>query len=353
VPYSGNGNVIDMIFVTGAGGHLGSHVLYELVKANRSVRALYRNENKLAFVKKIFSYYQPDQPGLFNNIEWVQGDINDYLSLTEYMKDVSQVYHIAGLVSFDDRDRQKLFLNNAIGTANVVNACLEKSIEKLCHVSSIAALGEFNDRGLINENVIWNQGLSASAYAISKFRAEMEVWRGIYEGLNAVIVNPSVIIGPGMWRGPGKSLFSEIYKGLKYYPSGSSGYVDVRDVARSMIQLTNGNFSGERYIVNAENIKHRTYLNLLADAMERTRPRFRITPILAKIASKAEAIRSSVTGQSPRINIKTLEIASEKLAYSNAKICDTLDMAFIPIEESVQFSVKLFLNDMKSEPLLA
>jgi dihydroflavonol-4-reductase len=189
--------------------------------------------------------------------------------------------------------------------------------------------------------MIWNHGLWASAYAISKFRGEMEVWRGIHEGLNAVIVNPSVIVGPGIWMGPGKQLFLSVFRGLKYYPSGSSGYIDVRDVAQTMILLSESNLSGERYILSAENITHRKYINLLADAMGRSRPRFLITPLLTKIAA-------TITGIPPRINLKTLEIASEKLEYSNTKICDAFGMSFTPIKESVNLSVQLFINELNS-----
>jgi len=325
---------------------LGSHVLYELAKANRCVRALYRDKNRIAFVKRIFSYYQPDYLELLNKIEWIQADINDYFTLTECMQDVNQVYHIAGLVSFNNKDRQQLNRINTAGTANVVNACLETGVGKLCHVSSIATLGELNGHEPVHEDVVWNQGSSASAYAISKFRGEMEVWRGIYEGLDAVIVNPSVIIGPGMWIGPGKQIFLSIQKGLKYYPSGSSGYVDVRDVARTMILLSDSHHTGERYILNAENIPHQKYINLLADAMGRSRPRYLVTPFLAKIAVIAESIRAILTGLPLRINLKTLEIASETLAYSNAKVCDALGIAFMPIEESVNISVQLFIKEM-------
>jgi dihydroflavonol-4-reductase len=337
-----------MILVTGATGLLGSHVLYQLVKTNRYVTALYRDENRIAFVKKIFSYYQPDYLGLLDKIKWIRADINDYFALTECMQDIEQVYHIAGLVSFNDKDKRELNRINTSGTANIVNACLEKGVAKLCHVSSIATLGELNDHEPVNESMVWNQGSSASAYALSKFRGEMEVWRGIYEGLNAVIVNPSVIIGPGMWMGPGKPLLSSILRGLKYFPSGSSGYVDVRDVARIMILLADSHFTGGRYILNAENIKHQKYIDLLADAMGRPRPRFLVTHFLAKIAVIAESIRATFTGLPPRINLRTLEIASETLSYSNAKICDALGITFISVEESVSFSFQLFINEMNS-----
>jgi dihydroflavonol-4-reductase len=335
-----------MILVTGATGHLGSHVLFELTSAGKSVRALFLDSRKIELVKKIFNFYHPNYLELLEKIEWVQAGINDYGKLISYMHDIQHVYHIAGKVSFNNGDRKILNQVNIYGTANVVNACLETGIEKLCHVSSISALGELESPEVVDENVIWNQGSSASAYGISKYKGEMEVWRGIYEGLNAVIVNPSVIIGPGMWIGPGSQILSSINKGLKFYPSGSSGYVDVRDVARSMILLTNSNYTGDRYIVNAENMKHQHFMNLIADAFERPRPVYRVNPFHEKLAVTAEFVRKLFTGLPPRINLKTLKIASENLAYSNAKIRDALGMIFIPVEESVKYTVQLFKEEM-------
>jgi nucleoside-diphosphate-sugar epimerase len=176
----------------------------------------------------------------------------------------------------------------------------------------------------------------------------MEVWRGIHEGLNAVIVNPSVIIGPGMWVGPSRHLIVSLYKGLKFYPSGSSGYVDVRDVARSMILLMESNIAGERFIVNAENIPHREYMNLIAKALGRPLPVYPIKPVYVKTAVITEWIRKIFTGFPPRINRKTFEIASENLAYSNNKIRNALGINFIPVEESVNTAMQLFGKEMNT-----
>jgi dihydroflavonol-4-reductase len=337
-----------MILVTGATGHLGAHLLYELARTNQEVKALYRNPDKISNVKRIFGYYQADFMELYNRIQWVRADVGDYLTLTECLKGVDQVYHAAGHVSFDDKDWKLLHSVNIDGTANIVNACLESGVRKLCHVSSIATLGETNGQALTDESMIWNFGSKASAYAISKYKGEMEVWRGIYEGLDAVIINPSVIIGPGMWMGPSRQLLLSVYKGLKYYPSGSSGYVDVRDIARIMVLLMQSSCTGERYIINSENITHRRYMNLLADAMNRPRPKILISPALAKIGAIAEAVRSTITRRAPRITKRALEIADERLAYSNAKVSQATGVNFIPVEESVKFSTHLFLNEMKS-----
>lgn len=337
-----------MILVTGATGHLGAHVLYELARLNQPIKALYRDPDKINSVKRVFGYYQPEYQELFNRIQWVRADVTDYYAIVECLEGVEQVYHVAGHVSFQDKDRDLLYRVNAEGTANVVNACMETGVLKLCHVSSIAALGEADGQELVDESMIWNCGDSASAYAISKYKGEMEVWRGIYEGLNAVIINPSVIIGPGMWRGPSGQLLSAIHKGIKYYPSGSSGYVDVRDIAQVMVLLMQSSVSGERFIVTAENLTHKMYMNRVADTLGCPQPSVPISPALAKIGIFAEALRAALTGTTPRINKRTLDIANEKLAYSNAKISQALGFHFIPVEESLRFSIPIFLQEMNS-----
>jgi nucleoside-diphosphate-sugar epimerase len=334
-----------MIMVLGATGFLGTHVLYELAGKGHRVKALYRDRQKLAGVKKIFGYYREDISKLWDKIEWIEGDILDYYSLRENLKDIKEVYHAAGLVSFDNRDRKKLNQINVRGVAHVVNACLEQGIDKLCHVSSIATLGESNGSELIHENLMWNPVHSTSAYAVSKFNGEMEVWRGIHEGLQAVIVNPSVIIGPGMWMGSTRQILNRIRSGMKYYPGGSTGYVDVRDVATAMIRLTDGNIFGERYIVSSENLTHRTLLNLISDVMGVPQPGKPVSPFLMRMAVAAECIRSSFTGRAPRLTKQILDIAAEELAYSNKKIKDAVAVSFIPIKESIQFSVPFFLTE--------
>jgi len=331
--------------VTGATGFLGAHVLFELVSKGSPVKAFYRDEKKIDLVKKIFGYYCTDITALWDRIEWVAGDILDYYSMMEQFKEVTEVYHTAGLVSFNRKDQEKLKHINIQGTANIVNTCLELGIGKLCHVSSIASLGESDDAEFIDENMLWNPGVSASAYAISKFNGEMEVWRGIHEGLQAVVVNPSVIIGPGMWLGSAGNLLENMRKGLRFYPEGSSGYVDVRDVAMIMVKLLEGNCFGERFIISAENLTHRSLLNCIAGAMNQPQPDQSITRTLMKAVTLAESIRSLFTGHPPRITLKMLEIANEELAYSNNKIRNKLKIDFIPIQDSVKISISIYMTE--------
>jgi dihydroflavonol-4-reductase len=338
-----------MIMITGATGFLGTQVLHDLVSKGYRVKAIFRDQCKIDTVRKVFRFYGSDIQSKWDQIEWIQGDLLDYYFLMENMQGVAEVYHTAGMVSFNPRDKEKLFQTNVQGTGNVVNACLEQGIEKLCHVSSIASLVEPEDALPVNEELLWNPGAGASEYSVSKLKGEMEVWRGIHEGLQAVIINPAVIIGPGMWNGSGGQILQQVYRGLKFYPLGSGGYVDVRDVSAAMIKLMEGNCFGERYIINGENIAHRDFLNFIADAMQRTRPANRITPLLSRFALMAEAVRAAITGTPARITRKALEIAAETAAYSNGKIVNTLNMSFIPVRKSVQEMVSLFLSETFSK----
>jgi nucleoside-diphosphate-sugar epimerase len=337
-----------MIFVTGATGFLGSHLLHDLVLGDKPVRALYRDKSKHGFVKKIFQYYHDDVEGLLNKIEWVQGDLMDYQGLTENLKGVDQVYHCAGLISFHVSDIPAMREINVEGTANLVNACLELNISRLCHVSSISALGISQEGALIDENLLWNQGSAASAYSVSKFRGEMEVWRGVYEGLRAVIVNPAVIIGPGMWHGSASGLFQQIDKGLKYYPPGATGYVDVRDVVKSMIRLTNSEISGERFIISAENKTHREILRQIAEGINRPVPDRPLTPWLSMFICNLEKLRSLITGKPVRITRTSVQIAEVIYSYTNQKITETLSFVFLPLHESIDFSSRCFKNEFRS-----
>jgi len=330
-----------MILVTGGTGLLGSHLLYELVKRNQPVRALYRTIQNQARTKEIFSFYETGDSA-FNRIEWVKADINDYYAVCNSLHDISLVFHTAGYVTFNDREKKKLNHINTEGTANVVNACLESGRVKLCYVSSVATLGELADNLPVSESILWNQGKSASAYAKSKYMAEMEVWRGIHEGLNAFIVNPSVIIGPGMWMGPGSKLWLSVEKGLKFYPAGSTGYVDVRDVATIMIRLSELGITGERYILVAGHMKHKDLLSLLARGLNVREPYIQVTPLLSKAALLFESLGAFITHSKRRFNRRTIKIAGENLTYSNTKIRELLGVNFFPIEKSVQSAIDIY-----------
>ena len=338
-----------MIFVAGGTGFLGSHLLYNLVQLGKPVRALYRDKEKLDCFLKFRKFYPAVNDQMLDRIEWVKGDILDYYTLSEYLSGVAIVYHVAGIVSFHRQDKKKLLEINALGTANIVNACLENQISRLCYVSSISALGDPQDGEPIDETRLWSKNTSPSPYSFSKFRGEMEVWRGINEGLPAVIVNPSVIIGPGMWYGSWQGIFKQIYNGLNYYPTGTSGYVDAGDVVKIMIRLTESEVSGERFILSAENLTHQEVLNFLAETMKRPLPSHRLTPIMIKIACRLEKMHSLFTGSQPRITRQSMKSSTSVTSYSNRKIVQALSVDFTPVRESLASSIRFFLEEQESK----
>lgn len=340
-----------MIVVTGGTGLVGSHLLYELTSKGEKVRALKRESSNLQHVRKIFSYYNDHPDKQFSLIEWVTADVLDASSLYEAFEGATIVYHTAAFVSFDPRYKKQVYLTNITGTANVVNVCLEKKVGKLCHVSSVAAIGNASDGLQAIEDMIWTPSKNRSNYSISKFHSEMEVWRGIEEGLQAIIVNPSVILGPGNWESGSSALFSTIYKGMKFYPSGMTGYVDVRDVAKTMIQLVEQNVTGERFILNAGNRSFKEIFQNIASGLNRPKPTLKAKKWMGEIAWRIIAIWSFLVSKSPKITRETISAGFKNTTYSSEKIVKTLNYTFIDVERSLQDFSRLFLLDKSNKVL--
>jgi dihydroflavonol-4-reductase len=334
-----------MNLVTGATGLVGSHMIAELLKHGERVRALYRSERNKGIVRKMMSLYFPNPEQRLESIEWVQGDLLDTGSLDVAMEGVTRVYHAAGVVPFGPVSKRTMLETNMQGTANVVNACLENPGTALCHVSSIAAVGRTFDGSLIDENCVLKPGKQTTMYSLSKFRSELEVWRGINEDLRAVIVNPSVILGPALWDSAHRAVIGQVKKGLSFYPAGTEGFVDVRDVAGIMYRLMNSEISGERYILNAENRSYKDILTLIAIELGKRPPVHKITPWIATTATAADLIRALFTGTRRQITLEALCIASAETRYSNEKIVKQLGVNFIPVEESVKKMVEAYLNE--------
>lgn len=332
-----------MILVTGATGLVGSHLLYELVLRGKKVRAIRRNRSSLTFVEQIFNWYNPTHATrLLQQIEWVEGDVLDIYSLEEALKGVEQVYHCAAVVSYHPADRHMMFKINIEGTANVVNACLEAGIKKLCHCSSIAAVGRPEKGNRVTEDLIWKTSKRHSNYAISKFGAEREVWRGTEEGLQAVIVNPSVIIGPGDPSRSSSRLYASVKKGLKFYTGGTTGFVDVRDVAKTMALLMESPVVNERFILNSENLPYQKLFALFAHHIGVKPPGIKAGAWLTAIAWRAEMIRGWLTGKKPLITRETARSANNSTRYSSVKIKKQLEYSFIPIQQAIGNTVAFY-----------
>ena len=280
-----------MILVTGGTGLVGAHLLLKLTENEVSVRAIYRKIDTIKKTKALFRMYQKE--AFFFKIEWIQADIIEVPSLEIAFKNIDYVYHCAGLLSYNPADESKLRKTNIEGTANIVNFCLHYNVKKLCHVSSIAALGDIDpNEKQITETTEWNAEIPHSDYAISKYGAEMEIWRGQREGLNVVIVNPGVIFGAGFLNQGSGLFFSEVKKGFHFYTNGSTGYVGVTDVVKIMIQLMKSEIVGERFTVVAENLSFKEVIFSIAENLKVSKPTFEAKPWILSIAWRIDCLVS-------------------------------------------------------------
>lgn len=329
------------IFVTGGTGFLGSYLLRYLVKqGNEHITAVKRQNSPMDLVEEVK-----------DKINWVDGDILDVPFLEEIMEGQEQVYHCAAVVSFHPRDTEKLFEINEKGTENVVNICLLHNIEKLIHVSSIAAIGRVKSGDTISEKVKWETSKLNSNYSVSKYLAEMQVWRGIAEGLNAAMVNPSLIMGSGFWdRGTAK-MFRTMSKNFPFYPVGGTGMVDVRDVARFMIKLMESDLSSERFILNAEDITYKNLFSKIATSTGAKPPSYKINGFLREIAWRVEWLRSKLTGSNPLYSKANAVTTAQTFFYENKKSKEAFDFEYTPIDETINATGKQFLELKKAAAL--
>ena len=331
-----------MIFLTGGTGLVGAHILLKLTESGQKVKALKRKRSSLTVIKNIFSHYK--KTDLLKSIEWIEGDLLDLFSLQEGIKGCNTVIHCAAIVSFNPRDFKKMMKINVEGTANIVNICLENNIDKLAYISSIATLNDEKNQ-VRTEDSFWKESKSNSQYAKSKYLSEQEVWRGIEEGLNSIIVNPSVILGPGDWQKGSSQMFEKVWKGLKFYSSGSTGYIDVVDVAKCLIKLLEKEIINERFILNAENKKYRDIFDSIAENLNKPKPHIKVSPLIKEIAWRIEWLKSFITNKSPLITKETANTAMKNKSFSNEKIIKALDYKFIPIEESIKHYSQWFLEE--------
>lgn len=295
-----------MILVTGATGLVGSHLLQRLVNNGHKVRAIYRS------VIPTTNYT--------HQVEWVKADILDVLSLQDAMQGIQQTYHCAAVVSFNPSQKNSLHHVNVEGTANVVNAALEAGIQKMVFMSSVAALGRIREDVPIDESMNWTPETSNSEYGKSKYMAEMEVWRGIGEGLNAVIVNPVIILGAGDWSNGSTAIFKSAYDEFPWYTEGISGFVDVEDVVTAMTLLMESEISSQRFIVSGSNMPYRSIFNLIAKGFGKKAPSKKVTAFMANIVWRLEAVKSWFTKKSPLLTKETARTAQAKVHFDNTKL---------------------------------
>jgi len=314
-----------MILVTGGTGFLGSELIKQLTDKGLAVRALKRENSKIP-------------PVIDNNslIEWFIADINEPSNLEDAFENVTQVYHCAAFVSLSSKHKKQLFHVNIDGTSNVVNLCVEHNC-RLVHVSSVAALG-LAKRGMkeITEKDFWEYDSKAHAYGLSKYEGEMEVWRGINEGLNAVIVNPSIIIGKNAGFEGSGAIFKLVKDGFAFYTDGASGFVDVEDVANAMILLMDAEVSGERYIVSASDIHYKDLFTAIATSFNVKPPTKEAKTWMLGLAWRALKFASIFTGKEPSITKDTAKSSVTLSYYNNNKVIEQTGIIFKPILQSIK-----------------
>ncbi len=335
-----------MILVTGGTGLVGSHLLYELTRLGFRVRAIKRSNSSTAYVKWVFGLYSSNADNQFNLIEWVNADLLNYESLVDATRNINTVYHAGAIVSFNPAHTNAIATTNIVGTTNLVDACLQNGVKNLCHVSSVASLGEPNPNGILNENCKWIKSKGQSAYAKSKFWGENEVWRAHEHGLRVIIVNPSVILGPGRWENGSGQLFNQVKKGMPFYTEGITGYVDVRDVARAMVHLMqNTEINGERFILNSQNLSFQELFGLMAKNMAEKPPRFKVAPWIVDVAYPFIFLLGLISGKGNAVSKANLKSAFSKTYYSSEKIQDAVGYKFTPISETIEFVAGVYLNN--------
>lgn len=320
-----------MVLVTGATGLVGSHLVLHLIEQGQDVKAMYRNESGKQRVKAVFENYH--KTVLFDKISWCQADILDVPSLETAFEAVDFVYHCAALISFDPKDEEELRKINIEGTANVVNFCIDYKVKKFCYVSSIAALGDLREtEHTVTEETEWNPEKLHSDYAISKYGAEMEVWRAQQEGLDVVVVNPGVILGPLFWTIGSGEIYRKVKNGLSFYTKGSTGFVAVTDVVKIMVQLMQSTIVGEKFILISENKTYQELVYAISDILKVKKPPLYASKLLTDLSWRADWVLATFFG-TKRMLSKDLAVSLHTHdLYSNEKVVHELNRQFQSID---------------------
>ncbi len=278
-----------------------------------------------------------------DQIIWQEGDVLDIPSLEAAILPNIDVIHAAAIVSFTPKDRDRMEQINVEGTANIVNVCLKAGVRKLGYVSSVAAIGRPVAKGgkpgepvVVDEDQKWEESPNNSTYAKTKYLAELEVWRAVAEGLNAVMVNPSVVLGVGDWSRSSLQLIKYVQDEKPFYPAGLVNYVDVLDVTDALVRLMQSEITAQRFILNGGTIPYRSLLEQIAVVLGKRPPTMRVPPVLTQLLWPLEAVRSWLTGKAPLITRETARSASALYRYDGRKIEQVLRFQYRSLNETLQ-----------------
>jgi dihydroflavonol-4-reductase len=340
-PRTGPGSIStpkkNRVLVTGGTGFLGAYIIKELLDRGHAVRAIRRNHKLPAFIPA----------SILEKAEWVDGNILDLVALEEAMDGIDAVIHSAAVVSFYHKDKKKMMKVNTDGTANVVNMALEKNVKRLIHISSVAALGRNAVGGHVNEEKKWEDSRFNTDYARSKHKGELEIWRGVGEGLESVILNPSTILGYGDWNSSSCAIFKSIYKEFKWYTPGLNGFVDVEDVARIAVLFLENNISGERFIVNGDNWTFKQLQETIAEKFRKKKPSKQAAGWMLSLAWRMERLRGVFTNHRPLITKESAKVAMSKTWFENDKLLLTIpQFSFTPLDKSIEKACEKYLSNL-------
>ena len=331
--------------ITGITGIVGSRIAFELLAKGEQVRGFCRESSDKEWVRRYFQFLNPKGDYWFDSIEWAHGDVTDILSLQEAMHGIESVFHCAAVVSFHPRDHKMLHKINVEGTANVCNAAIASKVKALCHISSTAAIGRSRPGEQITEDSEWRDSSLNSSYAISKRQAENEVWRAQEEGLNVVIVNPSVILGAGPFDKSSATIFARVQDGLKFYPTGSNAFVAVKDVAQCAIELTKRGHFGQRYLISGNNVSYREMFTSVAHSLNKKEPSVEAKTWMLKTGLVFERLKELLTGKKAMLTRESVRNANNLVAYDSSRLLSTLDFTFTSLEDSTQEVAGYFLEN--------
>ncbi|QQR98807.1 MAG: NAD-dependent epimerase/dehydratase family protein [Sphingobacteriales bacterium] len=320
-----------MVLVTGASGFVGGELVHQLVANGEQVRIIVRKNSNINYLKNIIS-----------KIDVVEADILDIMSLEEAFVGVEKIYHSAAIIAYNKKQYDAMYKTNIEGTSNVVNAALSCGVKKILYISSIAAFAA-KPNTIVDEETKWEENEWNTAYGVTKQMAERQIFRGIEEGLEATIINPGIIIGVG--HDEQKSimqLFKRIAKGkMPFYVPGRNGMIDVKDVVNISILLMNGAYNKERFIAINENIYFKDYFQMIAKAVNKPAPKYKLPKIIATIGYTMDAILSFINPNRKRAYTKeNAKVAMQDFFYNNQKLKQTLNYQFIPFENTIQEIVK-------------
>ena len=330
-----------MILVTGGTGPIGSHLLFRLISNGNNVRSNYRTQASIEKVRKVFGYYTDNPSALVEKIDWVQADITELGGLDKLFDGIEQVYHCAALISFDPKDFKLLERTNVEGTANMVNLSIKNGVKKLCYVSSIAAIGASVKQKETTEENEWNEA-RATVYGITKYEAELEVWRGSQEGLDIVVVNPGVVIGPGFWKSGSGSFFTYASKGKNYFIPGGTGFVTVTDVINAMNLLMESNIRTEGFILVNQNMTYKELFEKIAPNLGVSPPTKKVSKFMIECFWRWDWVRSNIFGKRRKLSKAVAKGLFNKEDYSSEKIKSVLDFEFEDLDKAIEFCCDRF-----------